>query len=223
MMELTGERTIDAPRAKVWDGLMDTGMLRAAIPGCESVTDEGNGCYSAVVVAAVGPLRARFKGKLQQQDMLPPEQYGLRFEGEGGLAGFAKGHALVTLTETGPNGSQTLLSYRAEAQIGGRLAQIGARLIDATAAKMSGQFFGRFQELLDNPGTPEAQTAAEDKPMQSSTDARTELARTVIAHSGAPVSVPANAPGVVTLQMPAWTWALTVTVIAALAAWLGVH
>ncbi len=137
-MELTGTHIINASREKVWQGLMNTEMLRLSIPGAETVTDEGDGAYSAVVMAKVGPVRARFKGRLQQQNMKEPEQYGLRFEGEGGIAGFAKGDALVTLKEAG---DKTELTYRAEADIGGRLAQIGSRLIDATAKRMAGQFF----------------------------------------------------------------------------------
>ena len=216
-MELTGEHTIDAPRAKVWDGLMNTEILRAAIPGCEAVTDEGDGAYSAVVVASIGPLRARFKGRLRQQDMQPPGQYGLRFEGEGGMAGFAKGTAIVTLLEAGDKGEATLLRYRAEAQIGGRLAQIGARLIDAAAARMSSQFFGRFQELLSI-GAPAA--ASDARPLPSP-DGRTELARMVIDRPRGDEKAVPGLQGQFVLQMPAWTWVMTLLILAALAAWLG--
>ncbi len=216
-MELTGEQLIDAPRAKVWAGLMDTEILRAAIPGCETVTDEGDGAYSAVVVASIGPLRARFKGKLQQQDMAPPEQYGLRFEGEGGIAGFAKGTALVTLAEVGEN--KTKLSYKAEAQIGGRLAQIGSRLVDAAAARMSSQFFGRFQELLNNPG------AAQRREGEGGGAAAAGGAANAPAYEGGDGRLMAapDTRGQFVVQMPAWAWAVTVTVFAGLAAWLGTH
>jgi uncharacterized protein len=214
-MELTGEQLISAPRYKVWEGLMDVELLRAALPGCESVTEVGEGAYSAVVVASVGPLRARFKGRLQQQDMAPPEKYGLRFEGEGGIAGFAKGSALVTLQEAGESGEHTQLSYRAEVQIGGRLAQIGSRLIDATAKRMSSQFFDRFEELLSTPvqARPAMQTPASPE----------AAPRVVGPSTGAVVQPFAQPGGQFTLQMPAWTWALTVAVLAALAAWLGTH
>lgn len=221
-MELTGDHIIDATRDRVWAGLMDTDILRAAIPGCDSVTEEGDGAYSAVVTAAIGPMRARFKGRLQQQDMRPPEQYGLRFEGEGGIAGFAKGTAVLTLEEAGEGGAQTRLRYRAEAAIGGRLAQIGSRLIDATARRMAGQFFGKFEELLNAPQTAAAETAPRPAP---TVDAQSASARPP--DSEAPAAArpraPAAAPGLVTLQMPAWAFSVTVTVLAGLAAWISIQ
>lgn len=214
-MKLTGSHVIDAPREKVWQGLMDTDLLRLSIPGCESVTDEGDGAYTAVVTASVGPVRARFKGRLQQQNMKEPEQYGLRFEGEGGIAGFAKGDALVTLREAGEDGAKTDLTYEADAAIGGRLAQIGSRLIDATSKRMANQFFDRFQNYLNDPAALEAAKAGEKPKPEAAEPAVTEPGASAPAGSAAPM------PGQVSVQMPAWAWAFTVLVLAALAGWLG--
>lgn len=215
-MELTGEALIDAPRDEVWQGLMNTDLLRVSIPGCESVTDEGDGAYSAAVLAAVGPVRAKFKGKLFQQNMRPPEQYGLRFEGEGGVAGFARGEAVVTLETAGEDDEQTRLVYRADVAIGGRLAQIGGRLIDATAKKMAAQFFTRFEEGLKGTGAPQEETSPQaPMPVASGETPRGAMA------AAYPQAAPAPVLGQFTLQMPAWAWAFTVVVLAGLAAWLG--
>lgn len=214
-MELTGQQVLLLPRDKVWAALLDPQTLRAAIPGCEFVNDEGNGLYSVGVLAAVGPVKARFKGRMQQQDLQPPHRYTLSFEGDGGMAGFAKGSAEVELLEEGEAREQTRLNYRAQAQIGGRLAQIGSRLIDATAAKMSAQFFERLTVVIAAPEVV----------------APVPVAEGAAAPPGVPVARPAgvavplaqSAPGLVTIQMPAWTWAFTITVIALLAAWLAAH
>lgn len=212
-MELTGQQMLPLPRDKVWAALLDPQTLRAAIPGCEFVTDEGNGLYSVGVLAAVGPVKARFKGRMQQQDLQPPHRYTLSFEGDGGMAGFAKGSAEVELVEEGEAREQTRLNYRAQAQIGGRLAQIGSRLIDATAAKMSAQFFERLTQAIT---APEVVAEAAAAPVAAAPAAAARPA-------GVPVPLAQPAPGLVTIQMPAWTWAFTITVIALLSAWLAAH
>jgi uncharacterized protein len=109
-MELTGERLLPVARERVWAALLDSETLRAAIPGCESVTHEGDGRYLVSVLAAVGPVKARFKGRLQQQDLQPPQRYTLSFEGDGGVAGFARGSAEVELTEA--DDSSTAAGWR---------------------------------------------------------------------------------------------------------------
>lgn len=221
-MELTGQQRLPVSRDRVWAGLMDPATLKAAIPGCETIADEGNGRYTIGVLAAVGPVKARFKGRLQQQDVQAPQRYMLSFEGDGGIAGFAKGSAEVELLEDGDAREHTVLSYRAQAQIGGRLAQIGSRLVDATAAKMSAQFFERLTQVIQTgavPAAPEAAAVAAAAPAPTSVGAAARAVPELAL--GAPAV--AGARGVVTIQMPAWTWAFTVAVIALLAAWLAVH
>lgn len=205
-MELSGERILTLPRETVWQGLMDPRVLQAAVPGAESVTDEGGGVYAAVVLASVGPVRARFKGRIIQRDLQAPERYALDFEGESGMAGFATGNAVVELF---PHEGGTRLVWRAESQIGGRLAQIGARLIDATVARMSKQFFDRFEEVLTNPALLDAPAAAAETPATAPAPAR-------IAAAGAAQAT----PGQVVVQMPAWAYALTAVLITALVGWI---
>jgi carbon monoxide dehydrogenase subunit G len=140
-MDMTGERRIPAPREKVWEGLNDPAILKACIPGCESLEKEGDTGYAAVASIKIGPISARFNGRVQLLDLDPPNSYRIQGEGAGGVAGFAKGGAKVGLTE---EGFDTLLRYEVQAQVGGKIAQLGARLIDATAKSMAETFFTRF-------------------------------------------------------------------------------
>ncbi len=161
-MEMTGERRIPAPRQQVWDALNDPEVLRASIPGCESVEREGEDQFKARVAVKLGPMSAKFSGKVRLENLNPPESYTIAGEGNGGAMGFAKGGADVALQETGP--AETLLSYNVKAQVGGKIAQLGGRLIDSTAKQMAGQFFNRFSAHFDQPETeaapqPEAATA----------------------------------------------------------------
>jgi carbon monoxide dehydrogenase subunit G len=141
-MELKGERKLAIDRATAWKALNDPAVLRACIPGCESVDKIGEDEYQVVVAAALGPVRARFQGKLRLEDVVAPLSYTIRFEGQGGAAGFAKGSSAVSLEEE-PGG--TLLRYTANAQVGGRLAQVGSRLIDSAALKLADDFFAAFE------------------------------------------------------------------------------
>jgi uncharacterized protein len=141
-MELKGERTLSVDRATAWAALNDPEILRVCIPGCESVEKSGENEYLVVVVAALGPVRARFQGKLRLEDVVAPQRYTLRFEGQGGAAGFAKGSAAVSLE---PKAGGTQLSYVVDAQVGGRLAQVGNRLIDSVALKLADEFFAAFE------------------------------------------------------------------------------
>ncbi len=145
-MDMTGEYRLAAPRAKVWEALNDPEILRQSIPGCEEVQKLSDTELAAKVVAKVGPVQARFSGKVTLSELDPPNGYKISGEGSGGAVGFAKGGASVHLTD---DGSGTLLTYKVEAQVGGKLAQIGSRLIDATARKMAGDFFARFAEVVD--------------------------------------------------------------------------
>ncbi len=149
-MDMTGERRIPAPRETVWAALNDPEMLKAAIPGCESLEKTSETELKATAAVKIGPISARFTGKVQLSDLDPPNGYTIGGEGQGGVAGFAKGGAKVHLD---PDGNGTLLRYEVNAQVGGKIAQLGARLIDATAKSMADQFFNRFTALLTPPET----------------------------------------------------------------------
>jgi carbon monoxide dehydrogenase subunit G len=140
-MEMTGEYLIPAPRAKVWAALNDVNVLKAAVPGCESMTAKGDNQIEATVTAKVGPVKATFTGLVTIGDLDPPNSYTIRGEGKGGVAGFARGGAKVTLADAAGG---TLLTYKVDAAVGGKLAQIGSRLIDSTAKKLADEFFAAF-------------------------------------------------------------------------------
>jgi len=144
-MTMNGEVELPASREVVWAKLNDPDVLKACIPGCEELekTDEQN--FRAVAKVKVGPVSARFKGKVMLSDLDPPNGYKISGEGEGGIAGFAKGSATVGLAE---KDGGTLLSYNVEAQIGGKLAQLGQRLISGTAKKLADQFFSNFSKTI---------------------------------------------------------------------------
>jgi carbon monoxide dehydrogenase subunit G len=145
-MEMTGEQTIPASQQAVWDALNDPEILKACVPGCESIERVGENEYQVLMVARVGPVAARFKGRLALSDIQPPESYAITFEGQGGAAGFAKGGARVRLVAENPG--TTRLSYEAKASVGGKLAQIGSRLVDAAARKVADDFYRNFNENL---------------------------------------------------------------------------
>ena len=142
-MELTNQQTLPVAQAQAWEALNDITLLQAAIPGCEGITSTGEHQYEVLVTAAIGPVKARFKGKLQLENLQPPTSYTLRFEGQGGVAGFARGEATVSLS---PEGEATRLAYAAKATVGGKLAQVGARLIDGVAKQLAGKFFESFNK-----------------------------------------------------------------------------
>jgi len=156
-MELSGEYTIDAPRQKVWEALNDADVLKQCIPGCEEIEQSDENEFSAKVKAKVGPVNARFSGKVTLSNLNPPESYTISGEGSGGAAGFAKGGADVHLEELSPE--QTKLSYKVDAQVGGKLAQLGQRLIQSTANKYAKQFFDKFEEIVGKPKESEGAAA----------------------------------------------------------------
>lgn len=155
-MEMTGERQIAAPRQTVWEGLNEPEVLRASIPGCESIERTEDGGFSARVAVKIGPMAAKFTGKVRLENLNPPAGYTISGEGNGGAMGFAKGGADVQLADAG---SGTLLSYQVKAQVGGKMAQLGARLIDATAKQMADQFFDRFAAQMTTSAAPAAAPA----------------------------------------------------------------
>jgi uncharacterized protein len=140
-MELAGERRIAAPRARVWDALNDPAILKRCIEGCEDLTKTGDNAFHAVVRVKVGPVSAAFEGDVTLAHLDPPNGYTLEVSAKGGAAGFARGAARVTLAD---DGDGTLLTYEAEGRVGGKLAQIGQRLIDAAARKTADDFFAAF-------------------------------------------------------------------------------
>ena len=144
-MELNGQQRIVAPRQKVWDALNDARVLKACIPGCETLTQDGDSAFDAIVQAKVGPVRAKFAGRVELSDIRPPEGYRISGEGKGGTAGVAKGSADVTLVE---DGDATILNYAVRADVGGKIAQIGSRLVQSTANKYAADFFARFGDIV---------------------------------------------------------------------------
>ena len=140
-MEMTGEQLIPVPQAEVWRGLNDPEVLKVCIPGCEMLDMNSENEFQAIASLKIGPVKARWKGKVRLLDLDPPNSYRIVGEGEGGVAGFAKGNAKVSLSD---KDGGTLLSYDVEAQIGGKLAQLGQRLINSAAKKTADDFFVKF-------------------------------------------------------------------------------
>jgi uncharacterized protein len=147
-MDMTGERRIAATRQTVWEALNDPAILQASIPGCDKLEKLSDTEMQATAAVKVGPMSGRFSGKVHLADLDPPNGYTISGEGQGGVLGFAKGGAKVHLTD---DGSDTLLQYEVNAQVGGKLAQLGARLIDATAKQMADAFFDRFSAQVAAP------------------------------------------------------------------------
>lgn len=147
-MEIKGEYKIAAPRDKVFAALNDPAVLQACIPGCESLEKTSDTEMKAKVRMRIGPVSASFTGKVTLSDIDPPNGYRISGEGQGGAAGFAKGGAVVTLRE---DAGETVLNYNVDAQVGGKIAQVGARLIDGTAKKLADEFFGKFANMVGGP------------------------------------------------------------------------
>lgn len=164
-MDMTGEQRITASRQKVWAALNDVDVLRQCIPGCQSIEKQSDTDMTAKVMLQVGPVRATFSGKVTLSDLDPPNGYTISGEGSGGVAGHAKGGATVRLKEDGPNA--TILSYVARADVGGKLAQVGGRLIDSTAKKLAGEFFEKFGSIVGGPAEPDISGAPTKRATQS--------------------------------------------------------
>jgi carbon monoxide dehydrogenase subunit G len=147
-MTMSGEYQIAAPRDVVWEKLNDPEVLKVCIPGCEQLEKLSDTEFQAVAVNRIGPVKAKFKGKVRLSDIDPPNGYKISGEGDGGVAGFAKGGATVALV---PKDGGTLLTYNVEAQIGGKLAQLGQRLVNGVAKKMADDFFQKFAATVATP------------------------------------------------------------------------
>ncbi|MBT9372132.1 carbon monoxide dehydrogenase subunit G [Rhizobium sp. CSW-27] len=147
-MDISGEERIAAPRSVVWAALNDPDILRQCIPGCQTLEQRSPTELAATVKVKIGPVSASFSGEVTLSEITPPESYRISGEGKGGIAGFAKGFADVVLTE---DGDETILRYSAEAQVGGKLAQLGSRLIGSTSQKLAQQFFANFNAAVGAP------------------------------------------------------------------------
>jgi carbon monoxide dehydrogenase subunit G len=175
-MEMNGSRTVPVDIETTWRALNDPEVLKACIAGCESVERVSDHEYRMAMTARVGPVSARFTGRIVMTDVVAPTSYTLRFEGEGGAAGFAKGEARVALADNNPG---TRVDYQAKAQVGGKLAQIGSRLIDGAAAKVADDFFARFADRLGGPPAADAVPVPTDSRVRAAL--RTMSVRLVLA------------------------------------------
>lgn len=202
-MDMTGEYRIPAPREAVWRALNDPAVLKQSIAGCEELTKVSDTELTARVHAKVGPVSARFSGKVTLSDIDPPNGYTIAGEGQGGVAGFAKGGAKVRLTE---EGGQTVLRYEATAQVGGKLAQIGSRLIDSTARKMADDFFGKFATAVGGSQPAAGAPAAAAQPQPAS------------APAAKPVAAPGGAGAQPGVSPAIWVSALIAVVVVVLIA-----
>nr|WP_295836719.1 carbon monoxide dehydrogenase subunit G [uncultured Azospirillum sp.] len=182
-MDMSGSHRIEASRDAVWAALNDPEILRQCIPGCEEVVRQSDTEMTAKVVAKVGPVSAKFAGKVTLSDLDPPNGYTITGEGSGGAAGFGKGGATVALVD---DGGATLLTYTAKAQVGGKLAQIGSRLVDATARKMAEEFFARFTQIVGPAPVEAASVATEAAPQPA--------VRPAVYSDPAPAAAPAAKP-----------------------------
>ena len=207
-MQMTGEQKIAASRQKVWEALNDPEVLRRCIPGCQSLEKDGDR-LKAVVEVKIGPIGARFNGAVTLSDLDPPNGYTITGEGQAGTVGSAKGGAKVRLTDVA---GATLLAYEVDAQVGGRMAQLGGPIIDATAKQLAGKFFQQFGEVVEGPAKPAAKADVSAK------------ASAAAASVSAPVSVaapPAYTPTARASGFPA-AWVLAL-VVAALVGYLVGH
>jgi uncharacterized protein len=160
-MQLSNQQTLPVSQTIAWDALNDTSLLQQAIPGCESIIASGENQFDVAITAAIGPVKAKFKGKLQLSELDPPNAYTMQFEGQGGAAGHGKGTAKVRLEAVSAN--ETTLHYDVTASVGGKIAQIGSRLVDMAAQKMAGEFFQTFTARLSE-RYPAAEAAATPAP-----------------------------------------------------------
>ncbi len=197
-MELTGQQLISAPIDKTWVALNDPGVLKDCIAGCESIERTGDNEYAVAMAVRIGPVNAKFKGKLTLANIQPPNAYSINFEGQGGVAGFGKGSADVKLTA---QQAATMLDYSARATVGGKIAQIGSRLVDAAAKKMADDFFAAFNNRIGS-GAVAAEVAAPAQAAGAAGQAEPGVG------AAAPTASPAG--------LPKWVWIVGAAIVAAL-------
>jgi uncharacterized protein len=208
-MEMTGEYRIPAPRQRVWEALNDPDVLKQCIPGCQSLEKVSATEFNGRVVASVGPVRATFGGKVTLSDLDPPQSYTISGEGSGGVAGFAKGGAKVNLAEEGP---ETRLTYDVQAQVGGKLAQIGSRLIDGVARKMANDFFGSFAAAVAAQQHALAAAEAASAPPQPVAAAPEPVAAAPEPVAAAPLPLPPS-PQPASRRLPPAVWVTGLAVV----------
>lgn len=158
-MQMAGEQRIAAPRQRVWEALNDPDVLRQCIPGCQSLDKDGEDRFNAIAEIKIGPIGARFKGNVQLADLDAPNGYTITGSGSGGIAGNAKGSAKVRLSD---DAGGTLVSYDVDAEVGGRMAQLGGPIIDATAKQLAGRFFSKFGEVVSGTAAGTASVAGSE-------------------------------------------------------------
>lgn len=205
-MDMQGSRTLAASREQAWEALNDPEVLKACIPGCDKVEATGENQYAIGMGVKIGPVSARFAGKIFLEDVQPPSSYTLRFEGQGGAAGFGKGSAQVRLEPRDPGCE---LQYTVNAQVGGRIAQVGQRLIDGVARSMAEDFFKRFDAELQR-----------RHPVAATPDPTTSDPAIVSPSAPADPAVVAGPAGAAPTGVPSWMWAVGVVVVVAVAWWL---
>jgi len=189
-MEMSGERRIPAARERVWEALNDPNILRTSLTGCKSLLRRDDSTFRGTALVRVGPVSATFTGDIKLLDVTPPSSYRIEASGLGGAAGFAKGSANVALAEAGDG---TVLRFDVKAEIGGKLAQLGTRLIDATAKQMTDQFFDRFTEFVTRPA-PIVVVEPVEPPVE------------VEAQPGRPISAPSFGSGLTLYGLPPVFW-----------------
>ena len=216
-MDMSGEYVIPAPREAVWNALNDPEILKQCIPGCEEVERTSDSGFAAKVTAKVGPVRAKFSGKVTLSEIDPPNGYTITGEGSGGAAGFAKGSAKVALSDD-PGG--TKLNYTVDATVGGKLAQIGSRLIDSTARKMANDFFGKFAAVVASGSQTEnaAETGSMTAVTGPETPATSAMDSTIDQQSSPTADQTAPKPGIPPI---AWVAGIVFAVLALLFAFKG--
>ena len=187
-MDLTGEYLLPAPRQRVWTALNDPEVLKRCIPGCQEIVKLSDTEMTAKVSLSIGPVRATFNGRVTLSDLDPPNGYRIAGEGQGGVAGFGKGSATVKLVD---EGAATKLTYAADASVGGKLAQIGSRLVEATARKLADEFFGRFAAEFAAPAAATAEPALTSSPTAGDAPIPVAAAPAAAASSGGTRLAPA--------------------------------
>lgn len=165
-MEITGEYRLAAPREQVWRMLNDTNVLQQCIPGCESLEETAENTFSAKIVAAIGPVKAKFNTQIRLENLNPPERYSIVGEAKSGAAGFGRGEAQIVLTE---DGTETVLTYNADLKVGGKLAQIGSRMVVGATRKTADEFFGRFTQIV-SPQEQDAPAQSDDETTRAGTN-----------------------------------------------------
>ena len=189
-MDMSNSVLLPSPQQRVWEALNDPQILKACIKGCESLEKSGDNAYKVAMTLAIGPVKAKFKGELELTDIVAPDSYTIRFAGQGGVAGFGKGNAQVSLA---PEGAGTRLSYTVNAQVGGKIAQVGSRLIDGASKKMADDFFEAFRNALAASGPPMGGEPVAEVSAAPAAAAHVEAAATAVDVAPDPSTTPVSA------------------------------